>query len=93
MPEAVKKDGAVVETEDMPMIDDLDALPLPAYDMFELEHYYAWQRGVVPIVTSRGCPFRCVFCSINLTMGYKFRTRTPSNVVDELEYWYKSFFT
>ncbi|HLC22638.1 MAG TPA: radical SAM protein [Candidatus Nanoarchaeia archaeon] len=85
-----KKDGAVVETEDMPMIDDLDALPLPAYDMFELEHYYAWQRGVVPIVTSRGCPFRCVFCSINLTMGYKFRTRTPSNVVDELEYWYQN---
>jgi len=77
----------LVETPDMPMIEDLDAMPYPAYDLFDLKNYYAWQRGVVPVVTSRGCPFRCVFCSINLTMGYKFRMRSAKSVVDELEYW------
>lgn len=81
------KNGEFIETPDIEMIDDLDALPYPAYNLFDLKNYYAWQRGVVPIVTSRGCPFRCVFCSINLTMGYKFRARSPKNVVDELEYW------
>lgn len=79
----------LIETPDMPMIEDLDAMPYPAYDLFDLKNYYAWQRGVVPVVTSRGCPFRCVFCSINLTMGYKFRMRSAKSVVDELEYWNK----
>ena len=82
-----KDSGAIIETENMPMVDNLDELPIPAYDLFELDKYYGWQRSVVPIVTSRGCPFKCVFCSINLTMGYKFRVRSPENVVKELEYW------
>ncbi len=81
--------GVLIETQDMSMIEDLDAMPYPAYDLFDLKNYYAWQRGVVPVVTSRGCPFRCVFCSINLTMGYKFRMRSAKSVVDELEYWNK----
>lgn len=81
--------SVLIETPDMPMIEDLDVMPYPAYDLFDLKNYYAWQRGVVPVVTSRGCPFRCVFCSINLTMGYKFRMRSAKSVVDELEYWNK----
>ncbi len=81
------RNGEFIETLDMELLEDLDALPYPAYELFDLKDYYAWQRGVVPVVTSRGCPFRCVFCSINLTMGYKFRARSPKNVVDELEYW------
>ena len=85
----INEKGEISETPDMEMIEDLDAMPYPAYDLFDLKHYYAWERGVVPIVTSRGCPFRCVFCSINLTMGYKFRMRSAKNVVDELEYWNK----
>lgn len=85
----IDQEGNFIETPDMDMLEDLDALPYPAYELFDLKNYYAWQRGVVPIVTSRGCPFRCVFCSINLTMGYKFRTRSAKSVVDELEYWHK----
>jgi radical SAM superfamily enzyme YgiQ (UPF0313 family) len=37
------------------------------------------------VVTSRGCPFHCVFCSIHTIMGRKWRGRSPENVVDELE--------
>jgi radical SAM superfamily enzyme YgiQ (UPF0313 family) len=79
--------GEIIETEDMPFVEDLDSLPFPSYELFELEKYYAWQRGIVPMVTSRGCPFRCVFCSIHLTMGYKFRARSAENVINEIEYW------
>ncbi len=84
-----RDNGMVVMTEDMPMLPDLDVLPRPAYDLFELDQYYAWRKGIVPIVTSRGCPFRCVFCSINLTMGYKFRVHSAKRVVEDITYWNK----
>ena len=86
-----REQGKIITTEPMPMWEDLNVLPYPAYDLFELEKYYGWRQGIVPIVTSRGCPFRCVFCSINLTMGYKFRNRSPENVVDEMQFWHDKF--
>ena len=81
--------GEAVENEDRPFITDLDALPFPAYERFDLERYFCYQERVLPVVTSRGCPFRCIFCSVRLSMGPKFRPRTPENTVDELEYWLK----
>ncbi len=81
------RDGEVIITEDMPMIHDLDLLPRPAYDLFELDKYYAWKQGIIPMFTSRGCPFRCVFCSIHLTMGRKYRVHSAKRVVEDLVYW------
>lgn len=81
--------GEVIETPDRPLIKDLDKIPFPDYDVFELDKYYRWKQGVMPIITSRGCPFHCVFCSIYLTMGRQFRFRSPENVVSEFEYWNK----
>ena len=37
------------------------------------------------MITSRGCPYNCVFCSIHVVMGKKWRGRSPENVVDEIE--------
>ncbi len=76
----------IIENADREFIHDLDSLPFPAYELFELDKY---MDKKIPIVTSRGCPYRCVYCSINLTMGHRFRARSAKNVVDELEYWYK----
>jgi len=42
----------------------------------------------LPIVTSRGCPFQCVYCAVRHTMGLPFRARSAENVVDEIKYWY-----
>jgi anaerobic magnesium-protoporphyrin IX monomethyl ester cyclase len=63
---------------------DLDRIPWPKYEDFELERYgYG-----ISIVTSRGCPYRCIYCSCNV-IGKKFRSRSAESVVDEIKYWYK----
>jgi anaerobic magnesium-protoporphyrin IX monomethyl ester cyclase len=59
-----------------PPPDDYDALPFPAWDLFQ-------RVETLPLITHRGCPFQCVFCSHN--SGFKPRYRTPANVLDEVE--------
>ncbi|MEK6808729.1 MAG: radical SAM protein [Nanoarchaeota archaeon] len=81
------RDGKnIVENQDNPFIRALDEMPFPAFELFELNKY---MDKKLPIITSRSCPYRCTFCSINLTMGFGFRPRTAESVVDELEHWYK----
>ncbi|MFX1592157.1 MAG: B12-binding domain-containing radical SAM protein [Promethearchaeota archaeon] len=46
---------------------------------------------IISIVTSRGCPFNCQFCSSTLFWGKKWRFRSPKNIVDEIEFYYKEF--
>jgi magnesium-protoporphyrin IX monomethyl ester (oxidative) cyclase len=77
-----------------PFINDLDTLPFPARHLLPMSKYFAINRphGTMSrfspntsIITSRGCPARCVFCSIHNIWGRKFRARSPGNVLDELE--------
>ena len=71
------------------LIADLDILPFPSREMFDNEsykNYYKKKFGftTTTIMTSRGCPFECDFCSRPI-FGNNFGTRTASNVVDEIE--------
>ena len=66
-------------------LDDLNALPFPAWDLFELEHY----TGPFMISSSRGCPYPCYFCTPSY-LG-QTRVRDPVKVVDELEHNVKQF--
>lgn len=66
---------------------DLDNLPFPAFESFEIEKYKCYGDKRLAIVTSRGCPHRCNFCCTNLSMGLRYRSRSPKNVISELEYW------
>jgi anaerobic magnesium-protoporphyrin IX monomethyl ester cyclase len=68
-------DGLVVGPP-RPPPNDYDALPFPAWDLFR-------RVKTLPLITHRGCPFKCVFCSHN--SGFKPRYRTPANVLDEVE--------
>lgn len=74
-------------------IEDLDSLPFPAFDMMPLDKYTILGRKLeeFPVITSRGCPFGCRYCSSSLFMGKKFRARSPSNVVDEIEWLIDEF--
>jgi radical SAM superfamily enzyme YgiQ (UPF0313 family) len=79
------------------VIEDLDALPYPAYDLLDLKRYVAppmlgWMEPILPVQASRGCPFTCHYCTQeNLPKG--FRGRRIEAVVDEMEFHHKTFGT
>jgi len=79
-------EGEIVYNGDREFIRDLDAVPFPRYEKFELKKYVF---NDIDIASSRGCPFRCIFCSVAAVAGRKLRVRSPENVLDEIEYWYK----
>ena len=89
------KKGKKVFTPPRPFIEDLDSLPFPARHLLPMDAYFSAVkenplRGVIRkpwavMMTSRGCPYNCVFCSIHIVMGKKWRGRSPENVVDEIE--------
>ena len=83
-----RKNGQVIRTPNRPFMQNLDELPLPAYKFFPLEKYKLFGRRMLPIITSRGCPSQCSFCTSAQMFGKGFRARSPKNVVDELE-WLK----
>ena len=71
-------------THPRPPINDLDTLPFPARHLLPFKNYV--DSGYAgSLITSRGCVFSCNYCSSSLIMGKKFRTRSPENVVDEIE--------
>ena len=84
-----RKNGKVTRTPDRPFIQNLDALPYPAYHYFALEKYQFFGRRILPILTSRGCPFQCSYCVSSRMIGAAFRPRDPIKVADELE-WLKN---
>ncbi len=83
-------DGAIHHTHDRVPIPDLDSLPFPAYKFFKMERYTSLQPAMDAIengrsfslMTSRGCPYRCTFCSQSV-MAEKWRARSPENVIKE----------
>lgn len=79
------------------IITNLDALPYPAYEEFPLKNY--WKLGYshgpfsgpyLPLLTSRGCPYGCLFCVVPSTNERKWRARSAKNVVEEMEHWTKT---
>ena len=91
---AYRKDNKVVMNPPRPFIKDLDKLPYPAYHLVDMEQYLnpkrieyrSFQNRALSMVTSRGCPFNCNFCSVHLHMGKAFRAHSVDYVVDHIEY-------
>lgn len=75
-----------------PLIQNLDNIPFPDYTSFNLKKYLCYKQKIIPIITSRGCPYTCNYCSVRLSMGQSFRPRSPQNVIEEIKYWYKKGF-
>ncbi len=87
--------GQIVHNAPQPSIQDLDSLPMPARDLLPIEQY----RQTIPLsekictsmLTSRGCPYNCVYCSTSEQWGHKIRHRSAKNVVDEIEFLIKNY--
>jgi radical SAM superfamily enzyme YgiQ (UPF0313 family) len=81
--------GGIVETNPRPFLADIDQLPFPDRDAIDMAKYVnTWKshhgRGSVSVITARGCPYTCKWCSHGV-FGFTHRRRSPANVVDEIE--------
>ncbi len=81
---ALRDGDRIVRTAPRPLEDDLDAIPEPARELVPLARYLAFDAHA-SIVTSRGCPYSCVFCSAPQWTGRQVRYRNPTLCVDEIE--------
>jgi radical SAM superfamily enzyme YgiQ (UPF0313 family) len=90
-----RRDGQAVHTPDRAAIIEMDFLPYPAY------HFLPWKRyrphpphgmasPFAAIVTSRGCPYRCAYCS-KPVFGNRFRAYSPERVIGEMKYLQEKF--
>ncbi len=77
--------GAVRYTGDRPFIANLETVPFPRYRAFPLGEY---ATDEIPLLTSRGCPYACMFCAAKAAAGRRFKARSACHVADEIEYWY-----
>ncbi len=98
--------GSVVSNPMPPFIENLDELPLPAYHLVDMERYFALVRQGFPsrlsfeypgcdrevsIFTSRGCPFKCVFCGNYLHMGRKWRWHSVDYLLHHMQHLIETY--
>jgi len=88
---AYSEAGKVLTTEPRDFITDLDQIPYPSYSDFNLDDYLGMpdtEGRTASIITSRGCPHGCIFCSASQFWKRKWRARSPDNVLGEIEWLY-----
>lgn len=83
------QNGCIIKTARRSVLKDLDSLPLPAWDMIDIELYRnSWMKSSgyfsINIGTTRGCPFKCNWCAKPI-YGNRYNSRSPSNVIEELK--------
>jgi radical SAM superfamily enzyme YgiQ (UPF0313 family) len=88
---AFRLDGRPYRTEARRRLRDIDAIPRPAWHLFPLDNYLSkgFGHGVnrgrsIPMLATRGCPYRCTFCSSPDMWTTRYYARSPSSVVDEI---------
>jgi len=79
-------------------VDNLDNISMPAWDLIQPQNYPPAQHGaffkkfpIAPIITTRGCPFRCTFCSATHLSGKKIRKRSVQNIMKEISILYNKY--
>jgi radical SAM superfamily enzyme YgiQ (UPF0313 family) len=86
-----KSNGEIIHNPDRDYIHNLDTIPFPARELLKNDDYRIGDLGFNPkksftaMMTSRGCPSKCIFCSSNIVFGRKPRFRSAKNIVDEMD--------
>lgn len=89
--------GEFIRTAPRPLIEDLDSIPFPALDLLDFKRYlsegnpFAMRSPAAGLISSRGCPGDCVYCTVKAVWGRSWRGRSPKNVVDEIEFLYNTY--
>lgn len=94
-----RKGGNIINNPPRDYIKDLDSLPFPAYGLLPMEIYfktaqdspYLMYSRMSGIISSRGCPGDCCYCSIHSVWGHTWRGRSPGNIIDEIEFLIKNY--
>ncbi|RJQ56541.1 MAG: radical SAM protein, partial [Desulfobacteraceae bacterium] len=90
---AFRKDGIITETKRRPPISDIDSIPFPARHLVDMNVYvnasfngvYALRSPSLTMITSRGCPEDCIYCTVKNIWHRKWRGHSAKRVVDEIE--------
>lgn len=90
---AYRDKNKIVITPQRPFIPNLDIIPFPDYSDFNLDNYFGLTgaglgRRAAGIITSRGCPYDCLYCSSKEYWTKKWRYRSTENILSEIEYLY-----
>ncbi|MDD5145560.1 MAG: radical SAM protein [Candidatus Pacebacteria bacterium] len=84
-----RKNKEIFDFSQKKFIENLDDLPFPARELVSIEEYSeileSREKPATTLITSRGCPFHCIYCSKPI-FGNVFRARSPENVVKEIEF-------
>lgn len=83
-----KNSKEIVVNPEAPLIQDLDELPFPALNLLPMKKYRLLDMDthMTTMITTRGCPMQCSFCSSAAMHGRKIRERSVENIVDEIEH-------
>lgn len=85
----------IIRGEKRPLIENLDELPFPAWDLIDdLSRYQppdAQRSPVMSIMTTRGCPFGCIFCCSKQIFGRVYRTRSKDSIIAEIKHYVEKF--
>ncbi len=87
-------DGKIVINKSRDRIRNIDEIPWPAWDLFDVRAYdeHKFVAGIhygstVPVLATRGCPYQCTYCSSPGMWTTRWYARTPKDVADEIEYY------
>jgi radical SAM superfamily enzyme YgiQ (UPF0313 family) len=84
-----RENGIVRYNGDRAPVTDLDRVAFPSFSAFELDKYpypgASKEITPMPIVTSRGCPYSCIYCPVKTAIGRHIRFRTPENILQEIK--------
>ncbi|MFA6636984.1 MAG: radical SAM protein [Candidatus Omnitrophota bacterium] len=89
---AYKQGGKVIVNEERELIEDIDGIPFPARDLFDLSSYYAAPTKKVSnfsstsIISSRGCPYDCIHCISKLIWKKRVRYRSMESIIGEIKH-------
>lgn len=90
---SLRRNGKIIDNPPRSYITNLDTLPFPARDLLPMNIYfeeaqknksYSINNRVMTMITSRGCPGKCIYCAVRTVWGRYWRGRSSINVVDEI---------